>query len=74
MNKASHCYYARCKCGCGVVSWVCVDIPEYQKDTVKGIADQIRRGYTVERGEIDTIGMQLKPCLQKGVQQGTVSK
>jgi hypothetical protein len=41
------CYIAREKCGC--ITAVCVDEPQYAKQTAKDISDWVKEGRTVER-------------------------
>lgn len=42
-------YIAKCRCGCGSITFATMDRPEWAKDTAKTIAKMIRDGYAIER-------------------------
>jgi hypothetical protein len=43
----THCYVGSLRCGCGVA--ICVDDPQYAKDTADDVGGMIARGLTVQR-------------------------
>jgi len=50
-------YIGRCRCGCGAITFACMDRPEWSKDTAKSVAQAIRDGYTIEHVALDSFRM-----------------
>jgi len=56
-TAAEMAYIAKCKCGCGSITFATIDLPAWAKETAKSIAKMIRDGYAVERVPLGSFRM-----------------
>lgn len=61
MKRPTHAYIGRCP-HCNGAMASSADLPEWRKETAKGVAQMIRDGLIVGREEFGTVGIMIDGC------------